>query len=291
MKKILMFIVPFFLAGIIFTAITLIVNQKSGKGALQVTANPKSSVYLNGKIIGQTPLCKCETLDMLAVGEYTVRIAPQAGNFSPFEEKIKIEKSVLTVVDRTFGKAASSDGSIISLGPLDDKKAIELLATSFPDSAKVYIDGSPNGNASLLLKNLTESDHELKLVKEGYKEKIVRIRTVAGYKLTVEAFLGTDQEANITKSATNEASTSGKTVPDNKKVPASVTPAVTQVLILDTPTGFLRVRESSSLDSAEIARVSPGDKFDLISEENGWYQIKLLNGESGWVNAQYAQKQ
>jgi uncharacterized protein YgiM (DUF1202 family) len=60
---------------------------------------------------------------------------------------------------------------------------------------------------------------------------------------------------------------------------------------LQTPTGFLRVRDQASLNGAEIGQVKPGETYALLDEQTGWYQIKLTNGKTGWISSQYAQKQ
>ena len=76
-------------------------------------------------------------------------------------------------------------------------------------------------------------------------------------------------------------------------IPATVT--IQKVLILDTPNGFLRVRESNSTGSREITRVSDGETFELVDEKNGWFEIKLNSpageGKTGWISSQYAKKQ
>ncbi len=65
---------------------------------------------------------------------------------------------------------------------------------------------------------------------------------------------------------------------------------VAQVKIEDTGVGFLRVRSGSGVGYAEIARVIPGETYELLSEQSGWYQIKLKDGRSGWVSAQFVTK-
>lgn len=274
MKKVILFATPLLLAVIVFSAALYFFNKDSGKGALQVTANPKSNIILNKTHLGQTPLCKCEGEDMLQSGEYTIRIVPIEAGFAPFEERITITKSVLTVVDRSFGKSSDSEGSIITLSPLVDPKKLELLIMSFPEKAEVFLDNSPSGQTPLLLKNVTDSDHELRLVKEGYNEKIVRIRTVLGYKLSTKVFLGVSQEI-LKKEEAPVAS-------------PSATPKVSTVVILDTPTGFLRVRADATIGAAEVARVAPGDVLELIGKKEDWYHIKLTDGKQGWISNQYA---
>lgn len=274
MKKIFIFLIPLVSASIVVLGFMFFISKNSGKGAIQVTSTPRSDVFLNGKLIGQTPLCKCEGKDMISTGEYTVRLVPHDSNFSPFEEKIQIVRSILTVVDRTFGKGAESEGSIITLSPLSDSQKLQLLVISFPDSASVVIDSNSVGNTPLLLSNLTESDHEVKILKNGYKDKIIKIRTVKGYKLSLTSFLGVSDVLSPTPSAPV----------------ASPSATISKIEILQTPTGFLRVRESNSLGSAEIGQVYPGNSYELIGEEDGWYKIKLPDGKEGWVSNQYAQK-
>lgn len=278
MKRFLFIVVPLLIAFALFGIIMFFLTRNKEKGALQVTSAPDSKVYLNGNLIGQTPLCKCQLKDMLQEGTYTVQLVPVKGDFQPFEQKIIISSKVLTVVDRTFSKEGLATGSVISLAPIDDKTDAQISVISFPKDAKVFLDNNLQGQSPILLKKITVSDHELKLSKDGYKDKIVRIRTVLGYKLEALIFLGINPEV-ATASAAPIASKS------------AVSPQANKILILTTPTGFLRVRASSSLAGAEIAQVKPGETYQLLSEKTGWYEIKLTNGKSGWISSTYAQKQ
>ena len=76
---------------------------------------------------------------------------------------------------------------------------------------------------------------------------------------------------------------------------APLEPAVTvqKVKILDTPTGYLNVREGPGTNFQKIAQVTPGESYELISsdEPKGWYKIKLDETRSGWVTKQYAEVQ
>jgi hypothetical protein len=283
MKKLFFILIP---AGLLTLLAILsfqyFVKSQSQKGALQVTSSPESKVYLNDQYIGQTPLCKCEVSNMLAIGDYTVRLVPADKNLSEFQEKVTVSEAVLTVVDRKFGKNSLSEGSVISLTPLADKKKTELLVVSFPQAASVLLDNNPIGQTPLSYKDPTESDHAIKVKKEGYNEKAIRIRTPAGYKLTVSVYLSTNPQA-VTAVPTPVATASQSALPSA---------AVGQsVVILDTPTGFLRVRKNASVGAVEIGRVTPGEKIELVEEANGWYLIRLTDGAEGWISAQYAEKQ
>lgn len=280
MKRLLLFLLPPLFAIVAFFILIVFLNRESGKGALQVTANPKSKVYLNGKLIGETPLCKCEGGDMLQSGNYTLRLVATEGDFVPYEEKITIGSSVLTVVDRIFGEGAFGEGKIITLTNLPNKKAVELYVLSFPEDVQVFVNNVEVGKTPFKHQTLTVSDHELRLTRAGYREKTIRIRTVPGYRVTVIATLGVLPNLNL-------ASESAQI----EQASESALLTITKVIILDTPTGFLRVRESGSLAAAEVGRVNPGETFDLVSEKEGWFAIRLKDDKTGWISSQYAKKQ
>ena len=278
MKKLLYYVLPLIAAVVVFVVIVVVINQKTGKGALQITSKPQSDVYLNTKLIGTTPICKCEGKDMIGVGEYSLRLVPKDKNLPPYEEKIQINNSTLTVVDRTFGNESSA--SIITLSPIRDKNDAQLMIISTPDKSDASLDENPQGKTPLLLKNLTQSDHEIQINKTGYLEKILRIRTTKGFLLKVIVYLSPNP------SGSNSA------LPNFDPTPTvAPTVSVSKVLILNTPTGFLRVRSSSSASTSEVGRVTPGESYDILEEEEGWYKIKLTDGAIGWISSQYAQKQ
>jgi hypothetical protein len=279
MRKFLLIVIPPLIAILIFITVTIVLNKESNKGGLQVTSVPKSKVYIDGKLIGETPLCKCDQNNMITTGEYTLKLVPSQKDFSNFESKITVSPGTLTVVDRSFGQGGLSQGSIINLVKINEKKDAQISIVSFPDKAKVFLDNNLSGSSPILLKNITESDHEIKLSKDGYKEKAVRIRTIAGYRLEGIIFLSINQDLVASSTA----------IPVLPSV--TPTPSIQKVTILETPTGFLRVRASASVSSAQTATVNPGESYELVSEETGWYQIKLKDGKTtGWISSQYAAK-
>jgi len=271
-KKLLVILVSLILLTIVFLVIVLVLNRDSGKGAMQVTSSPsKSKVYLDGDYIGDTPLCKCELPQMLPIGDYSIKIVPQEPGLSSFEQRVKVNSGVLTAVDRTFGDSAT--GSIITLSPISDKKAVELMIISFPNDSSVFMDNRDIGKAPLVLKNITDSDHEIKLSKNSFQDKVLKIRTVMGFRLEAQVFMA-----------------AGKATPSPTSSP-SAQQSQTKIQILQTPTGFLRVRaEANATSSAEVGRVKPGEEYDLVSEKDAWYQIKLSTGKLGWVSSDYASK-
>ena len=73
----------------------------------------------------------------------------------------------------------------------------------------------------------------------------------------------------VTKEAENETETGGN------------------VVILDTPTGWLRVRNTP--DGAEVSKVNVGETLELLGVESGWYRIKLADDSSGWISKEYSE--
>ena len=271
MKKIIIFVFLLLLAGIIFLGVILFFQDNSGKGALQVTSTPVASVFLNGEKIGDTPLCKCNPEDLIETGEHSIKLVPANSEFGEFEEKITINKSTLTVIDKEFEEGSQGSSSIISLTSIPSDKEAELLIMSLPNDTSVFLNNKPSGTTPFSLKESKSSDYILNITKEGYKDRSVAIKTALGFKLTALISLGILPVSS----------------PSAQEQPQ----AVNKIVILDTPTGFLRVRSASSTASLEIDRVNPGETFDLVSEGDGWLEIKLDDETTGWISGQYAEKQ
>lgn len=268
LRKIIFLLIPILIITIFFLSAVLVVNRDGGKGALQATSIPDSQVFLNGEYIGKTPLCLCDLPQLLKVGDYNIKLVPLKSGLKTFEQRITIYKGVLSVMDRTFDPQASvSSGSVITLSEIDEKDNSQLLVISFPNKAQVILDSNPAGTTPLLLKEITSSDHEIKIIKDGYKEKIIKVKTIPGKRLEATVSLGI------------------------KTASAAASLPISKVIILDTPTGFLRVRESDSVSADQVATVNPGDKLDLISEKDEWFEIRLPSGKTGWISASYARKE
>lgn len=276
MIKIILFFIPFLILSIIFLGVVVILNRDEGKGAIQVTSIPESQVYLNGKYIGKTPLCLCEPQELLKVGDYDLKLVPSDSGYKPFNTKITLNKGALTVVDRTFEKQASlSTGSIITLSEIDDEKKAEIFISSSPSKAQVVIDSNIEGNTPLLIDDVTISDHEIKIIKDGYREKVIKVKTIEGKRLEANIALGIRPDSLVKK---EEASSSASV----KNI---------KLTILETPNGFLRVRETDSTDAAQVGTLNTNDNPIFVSEKTGWFEIKMENGKNGWISSAYVKKE
>lgn len=85
-------------------------------------------------------------------------------------------------------------------------------------------------------------------------------------------------------------------------VPASVMPdevsavsnsgvqgALPQLVILETGVGYLNVRDFPSVEGDLIGKVLPGETYEYSDFVDGWYEIILKNGETGWILGTYAE--
>ncbi|RJQ27487.1 PEGA domain-containing protein [Candidatus Parcubacteria bacterium] len=271
----------------IFQIITSLKN--SGRGALKITSNVKGNVYLNDKLIGPMPLCKCEQSEIIKEGEYNLKIVPEDKSLSSFNTKVKIMPNVLTAVDRTFLPGSLSSASILILEKISEKDP-QILVTSIPEGAMVSIDSQPSGVTPFLLKKISPSEHEIEIQKQGFAKKTLRIRTVNSYRLVIDSLLGT--ETKIDEDSNSETDEASPSADPTVITPSPINEQTSQdtVRIKSTPTGFLRVREGPGTSYKEIARVTPGDEYPYTEEQYGWIKITLDDESAGWISGAYAQK-
>ena len=245
---------------------------KPKKAGILIETTPSSTVFVNGVQVGKTPYSG--TFDP---GEINLKLVPDALDkpLVLFETRLLLSSGIQTVVKREFGETVDlSGGEIISFEKTGESKPAIAVVTD-PDSAQISIDGKAYGFAPYKTSQVTASAHQVAVSLNGYAERMVNVKAISGYKLTLIV----------------------KLAKDVNKLEPTPTPAATpkpevKVEILPTPNGFLRVREFSSTTSGEIARVNPKDQFILIeeSEDKSWYKIEYQTGQFGWISSQYAKK-
>lgn len=282
-RKILLVLSIFLVASGLFLLTLIIFSFRNiDKGALQVTSNIKSKVFLNGQEIGETPLCKCEQDSTINVGDYEIRIEPGDTNFPAYTTRVNINGGVLTAVDRTFLPESLASSYALTLEKINSEKA-ELVITTIPDGAMVTIDSNPLSATPFRSESLSEGDHEIEIQKQGFAKKTIRLKTVSGHRLVVNAQLGTEGGSSIGNSETQEASPSATIT----QTPKSATDQ--RVTVLQTPNGFLRVRSGPGTDFDEVSRVETGETFDVLEEDSGWYKIKTSDDTEGWVSGDFVE--
>lgn len=303
-----------FVAFFIFILIKIfIIDRKPQSGNLKVLSSPIASVFVDNKNVGKTPLDVT-----IAAGEHMVKLIPEAtaGDTAQWSGKVMVNAGTRTFVDRELGNSdTTSSGIVFSIkkatGSAGDSGEIEI--NSEPTGAITYLDNDEKGISSMVMEKVSPGEHELSIYSPGFIRRSQKVnveakyRIVADFKLAIDPTYKPVDQPEATPSATtdNEATTGAKVTPKATPKttptpkPAEQSPlggatpkpgAKVFVVVKDTPTGWLRVREEPSVAASESAKVNPGDKFELLEEKSGWQKIEYIAGKFGWVSGQYTEK-
>jgi len=241
--------------------------------ALLIKSTPEANIFLDGKLLGKTPY----RAEDLKPGEVTLKLIPDSTeqNLVSWEGKIKLSPGVLTSVERVLGPTREeSSGQVLTLEKTKAKEP-SLSVISDPDGALVKVDSESKGFTPLTLEKVAEKDLEIVISKEGYTQKTFSAKTVSGYRLVANV--------QLAKIASPSAITP-------TPVPSTSGQVTKKVVIKETPTGWLRVRETPSTSAKELAKVNPKEEYPLLEEKAGWYKIEYEAGKEGWISATYAEK-
>ena len=271
----------------------------AGKAGLKAVTSVPATVILDGKQEGTTPFEKTD----LKSKTYRLQLIPQSGQ--PWETTLTLHDDLLAVVERTTDdNDQESEGYIMELEKISDKTQSQLAVVTIPDPAAVRIDGQPKGFAPITIPLSTDGNHEVIVSSAGYNDKKVPLAIPKGHKLSLTVQLsrtkivspspGTTEpaapdETSITPTPTPTAAKGQtKVIPTPKPTQAALTKPYVE--ILDTPTGWLRVRgEPNSTSGKELTKIYPKETYKFLeSTDNGWYKIKLPDGQEGWISGKYA---
>lgn len=277
MNKKVLGVVLLLLAALSFAGYKYFTQVAAGLAGLKVVSTPSSSVYLGDKLIGRTPY-----EDKVSNGEFVLKLIPEGtgNNAVTWQTRINLNSGVLTFVNRELGDTElSSGGELLSLEKITEKDA-QIAVITNPDGSLISLDGQEKGTSPLVMRNVTPGDHDITVSSPGFLSRTIKVKATEGYKLMATFQLAL---AEASKEATQAGKISDKkeTTKDGKKV----------VIISDTPTGFLRVRTEPSTAASEAAQVKPGEKFEYLEEQEGWYKIVYEEGKEGWISGRYAEKE
>jgi len=291
-----------FVIGFLLTGCDL-PGGKPKPGALQVNSVPTATVFIDGKHVGRTPHYD----DNLEPGEYIVKLISEAEGVksSVWSGKVKITSNTLTLITRELSDDEDKiAGEVMTLDPISNKKEAQLAIVTNIDEVTVKLNGEFKGKTPLVLTGLTEGSSEAELVLDGYVTRRIQFKLANGYRLTIDADLAKSDEKDIKK---DEGSKEGvvekdKNVNDEEKVSSSAGEVNNgevddgklsvgdEVKIVETGTGWLRVRAEASLSASESAKVDVGAEFTVIEVDGDWVRIEYEDGEQGWVFADYVEK-
>ncbi len=272
------------LAIVGFSAYKLVFSQP-GPASLQVTSTPKANVFINDKLISQTPYYA----EKIKPEEIVIKVVPLQMD-AAWAGKQKLNPGTWTFVNVFFDQNQQATAEILSMEKIDSRKA-EMTIMSEP-TGSVKVDGvAATGTTPLQMSGITLGDHAIEISAEGFQTRKSQVRAVSGYKtiLNTELVALSKTEAVATAPAVVKESTpSAKTNSTEKISPAPSTEnKLPYAEILETPTGWLRVRQEASLNATEAARIKPGEKYPYLEEKTGWVKIEYEKDKTGWVSSQY----
>ncbi len=227
---------------------------------LKITSTPEAIVFLNGKEVGKTPYQN----ENLKVEEYQIKLQAQDASW---QGNVKLVSGTLSVINRELApNISSSSGEVLTL--TEGKGA---MIFSNPTGAEVEIDGKFSGKTPLSVSDLASGEHIFIFSKDLYLKR------------SLKAYIPDKMTLNINVDlAIAEAGISDMATPKIVTLP--------KIKILQTPTGFLRLRSQPSITGEEIGQVSPGDTASLLEESGSWVKIRLDNNQEGYVSSQYIEK-
>ena len=233
------------------------IKQVSGISVLSVPEG--ATVFLDGKEVGKTPYDDKD----LASKEYLVRIDKDGAYW---QGQVKMTSQTVSIVNRDLSpEQASSSGEVLTL-----EKGRGITVVSNPSDSEVEIDGKSYGKTPLTI-NMESGEHTIIVSHTNYLKRSIRAFLPKEFNLTIAVDLSLS-EADLSTVAT------------------SIISQTPEVKVLQTPTGFLRVRDKASLNGKEIARVNVGDTLILLEELSGWDRVKLPDGTEGFVSRTYVEK-
>ncbi|MEI6326902.1 MAG: PEGA domain-containing protein [Candidatus Roizmanbacteria bacterium] len=297
--RILYLIFLVLLAGVgTFLKIYVYDRQKASPGNIQIVSVPESSVFINTQAVGRTPFNQPYT-----PGVYAVKLIPLSTDNTAtssavtWEGKVEVRSRQYTYIRRELANTEiESAGEVLTIRPADLPLAAgtgDIEIQTDPPGAVVSLDGEDVGVSPHVIRGASVGAHEVSLYLSKLKRRTILLNIESGgYTTLLNTNLGLDVDFDkkFELSKLLEASGSAR-LPDIPKLSPTTTPmpAPKSVLIQDTSTGFLRVRDAGSLAGKEIAQVKPGETYTFIEEKGSWIKIKLSTAE-GWVSAEFVKK-
>lgn len=268
-------LITFFSLVLLAVAIFFIIGfNKAIPSGIFVDSIPVSTVYIDGRVVGKTPY-----KDTRQSGKVHIKIIPDNVSATPYENDLTLNAGIQTVVKYSFGDSQDTSSGYVMTFDKDPNDVTGAIVVSDPDNAQVLIDGAVKGFSPHKTGSLPAGKHQIGIKQTGYVDMAIGVNLQDKYRLSIVAKLA-------------------KAPPPTPS--PSPTPSVkTYIEILDTPTGFLRVRTEPATKGEEIAEVKPHEKFLFLEDdpESGWYKIQysepkagLPNGIQGWVSNQYTKK-
>lgn len=266
----------------------LIVDNQNAYGRIKIVSTPSAGIFIDNVSVGKTPY-----EDKFKTGEFVVKLIPEGEGDQTvsWQGKVKINKNSLTYVNRELGKSeVTSAGEIFTITKMEkspkNSTLGEVLVETEPSGAIVYLDNDEKGISPLVLQDVPRGDHELSVFMPGFFRRTQKINVEGEYRVNTQIKLSLDEnQKTLDQTLEEKRKESSASAQQNQEAKV-----IEKITIQSTSTGFLRVRSEPSLAGEEVGQVKPGETYDILEEQNGWYKIKFDETE-GWVSGQYAKKE
>ncbi len=260
----------------------IFIETQQTSGVLKVESSLPASIFIDNVAIGKTPF-----ENEYKAGEYFLKLIPEesATQTASWQKKIKVNKKTLTYVNVEMGSLdISTSVEVFEMTKAEkslNRSKGEMNIETEPSGAIIYLNNDEKGVSSLYLGDLPAGDHEISVFMPGFFRKTKKIHIVPGYRLHAYIKLAVDPNQSPSyrlEEPIKMSSPSAEVKSDEGKK---------TVVINDTPTGWLRVREDATINASESGKVNPGDSFEIMEEKDGWYKITFEGNKTGWISSEY----
>ena len=168
---------------------------KGSNAILKVeTKNTKVRVYLNDKLLGNTPYLN----QRLTAGDHRLKLVGELSGSTikkvEFSTSISLTPQTITAVNYEFGPNQKfSSGDIRSQR---EGSAISIITS--PTAATVWLDGEKIGTGPLST-NPSQGIHKLKVAKDGFVTRELEINVEHNFRLVIEVFLAENPFEQVEK--------------------------------------------------------------------------------------------
>lgn len=253
--------------------------QKGGTSITVISRPTDASVFLDGTEMGKTPFSSASITE----GEYDLKISTPS--FEPQTMRIKVVKGYkLSVSAQLFPIPLPYDAKVFeNSGGLWDLTIDDENIASSRDRAKAVV---------YWMRTRPQAISSGETVKFAYFLDYRGNIYDGDGNLISDSVIGSDGIVGLQKESAGGYlgfdSTKPGLTPEAKKAYETIFAGTPEVVkVLDTGTGWLRVRKSPSLTGAEIDRVKTGDTLTVLERQAEWIKIRLKNGQEGWVSSAF----
>ena len=256
-------------------------KDKSGN-VLRVVSEPSgATVYIDNVEQGKTPFSS----DKLSEGEYTLRL--DAPGYEYQEARINISK-----------------GYVLNLKVKLFPSPVPSTVKNLPDATGFYDLASSNTNLT------SDTQNWAKAIIYWNKTRGINLEGVGINKNTVFDYFidykGNLFDSTATPIVKQEEYTRIKDAKNGAYLgrasdPVGLIPEAKDAFqklstnglggkmakVQETGTGWLRVRDTPTLNGKELARINVGDSYSVLEQQTGWVKIKVSDTVQGWVSSDY----